>query len=700
MALTAKQRKFWDKEISLNEDLAKAKVKQARNLLDRYDLRYKEKIRDITEEEAIKVPVFYQVVQQTIASIAFNYPKLFFTIEDDEGQGAPVSDILERAASSWLRLANARPHVHQAIFDALFMGTGWLRMDYNPPGDDMIAPYIANDSMAEDLVAVNRVDPAMVYVDPQCPPHILGHARYIIETMWVPLKQLKDDPDIEHKREIKATQVDENDELGFGDSMQARGDTAQQEALRQSVLNGENVKVRRIHDRMNKRQIMFAEGVKEEIQDIPHPFANMDFPQVMNPFTDPPEPQFDEEGQPVFNLEEGEEGSGFLVEQGFPFVPVKFDHSYDSYNPTSRMEYLKDLQDIVIESVSRQSAVLKRTARQLLVNKGEQSKNPNLADDIRRGDDGELHYVVDINNFKELQYGSVPAEQYGLEDRANMYIQKISAISEIGGQGDSSEKTATEAGLVAAASSMLREWMEARVGFAYEQIVRNAFQIMGDPRYEPEFFKVNVAGNQEQQLSRALRNADFHWNFRVAVQAGSTRPLFEQLEMGKALEFFDRAYGLPEFNNEALAKFLTSTYEIADPEAVLNPDVNEEAQQAIFLENNMILTTGQDPGVVPGQDHDAHLQGHPQYQEDPTYVAQFQAAQQGSLDSQQWVQGIDQLFQQHMAAHEAEKQAAISGATSPNEVSAPILGLNSRVNQNAQLLSQEVQNDVADIGGQ
>jgi hypothetical protein len=332
-----------------------------------------------------------------------------------------------------------------------------------------------------------------------------------------------------------------------------------------------------------------------------------------------------------------------------------------------------------------------------LVNKAELLNNPNLPDNVRRGDDGEIHSVIDVNNFKELQYGSVPAEQYGLEDRANMYIQKVSAISEIGGQGDSSQKTATEAGLVAAASSMLREWMEARVGFTYENLVRNAFQIMGDPRYEPETFKVNVAGNKDQQLSRALKNADFLWNFRVHVQAGSTRPLFEQLEMGKALEFFDRAYGLPEFNNEALAKYLTSAYEIADPEAVLNPDINEEAQQLIALENNMMLTQGQDPGVAPALDHGAHLQGHPQYQEDPSYQEQVQASQQGSLDAQQWVEGIDGLFQQHMAAHEQAMQEGEQAAVAPNEVGAPILGLNSRVNQNAQLLSQEVQNDTEEL---
>ena len=686
---TKKQVKFWRKEMEVCDTLYKGRVKQWTNLLDRYDLRYTEKIRDIDDSEAVRVPMFYQVVQQTIASIAFNYPKLFFTVEDDEGEGARVGDVLERAAYSWMRLANVKPHVHQAIFDALCTGVGWLRMDYNPPGDDMIAPYVANDSMSEDLVAINRVSPAYVHVDPLCPPHQLGHARYIMETMWLPLEYLKKDDNIQHRREIKATASAEREELGYGDTYENRSDSGEMAAVRDAVLNGEMVKVRRIHDRMNRKQIMFAEGVDEAIQEIDHPFVKMVFPQAVNMFG---EPIFDEEETPVLDFENGEIGTGFLTEQGFPFVPIRFDHSFNSFYPTPRMEYLKDLQDLVVESMSRQSAILKRSARQGLVAEVETQKNPNLIDNLRRGDDGEWHTVLDPGNLRELNYGGVPGEQYTVEDRAIMHIQMVSALSDIGGDGRNVQ-TATEAGLVAAAASILREWMEVRVSDAYEGIVRNAFQIMGDPRYEPESFSINVAPNGKGRLTRALRNADFLWNYRIHVQAGSTRPLFEQLQQGKAIDFVDRAYNMPEFDKMEVAKFMTASYEVADPELLLNADVNEEAQRAVELENEVMVNQLQDPGVVPGQDHQAHMEAHGNYQMHPMY-------QQLAADPMQAqrIQMIDQVVAQHIGAHQQSGDQTTQQATAP-QASQPLMGLRSRINQNAQNLSQEVRAETMEVTG-
>ena len=46
MALSKKQVKFWRKEMEVCDTLYKGRVKQWTNLLDRYDLRYTEKIRE------------------------------------------------------------------------------------------------------------------------------------------------------------------------------------------------------------------------------------------------------------------------------------------------------------------------------------------------------------------------------------------------------------------------------------------------------------------------------------------------------------------------------------------------------------------------------------------------------------------------------------------------------------------------------
>lgn len=685
------------------DDLYKQRMKQWQTLVDLHNLEFDEKIRDLDASEMIRVPVFYTVARQLIAAIAFNYPKLFFTVEDDEGEGFPISDILERASSAFLRAANVKPHVHQAIFDALFCGVGWLRVDYNPPGDDLIPPYVANDSMAEDLACVSRVPPGFVNIDPQCPPHMLGHARYIRERLWVPLKQLKDDANISHRREIKATSVNEKDDLVFGEPQRVASETDEQKAVRESVDNGDFVLVDRIHDRMNRRQIMFAEGVEDPIQDIDHPFAKMHFTQRVDLLG---APMFAEDGEtPMLDLESGQPAAGWLVESGFPFIPLKFDMSNHSFYPTPQLELIKDLQGAIVESMSRQSAMLKRSARQALVRESEAQANPELVDRLRKGNDGEFHIVQDPDSaMREIGWGSVPGEQYALQDRAQQLVDMVTQVNDLS-EGGAGSRTATEAGLMAAASSINREWMESAVANAYETVVRNAFQIMGDSRYTPEDFVVNVAPDGAQRLTRALQTADFLWNYRVHVQTGSTRPLFEQLQRSQAIDFYDRARNSPNFDPMELDKFLASAYEIADPEKLLVDDMNEEADRAVQLEHDYMFTRMQDPGVFEGQDHQAHMQGHQTYQELPQYQQLLVSAQARDLGGNylnpqavQQVQFIDQLVQGHIQAHgqtlqqEQENIGAPSAAASgPAQTT-----LQGQVQSNAQRISNQVAADTAE----
>jgi len=704
MALSKRQVTFWRREMEVLDDLYKQRMKQWQNLVDLHNLEFDQQIRDLDVSEMIRVPVFYTVCRQLIAAIAFNYPKLFVTVEDDEGEGFPISDILERASSAFLRLANVKPHVHQAIFDALPCGIGWLRVDYNPPGDDLIPPYVANDSMAEDLVCVSRVPPGFVHVDPQCPPHMIGHARYIRERMWVPLKQLKDDDNISHRREIKATSVNDKDDLVFGEPQRERSETDEQKAVRESVDNGDFVLVDRIHDRMNRRQIMFADGVEEPIQDIEHPFAKMHFDQRVDILG---APMFAEDGEtPVLDLENGQPAAGWLVEHGLPFIPLKFDMSVNSYYPVPQLELIKDLQGAIVESMSRQSAMLKRSARQALVRESEAQANPELVDRLRKGNDGEFHVVQDPDSaMREIGWGSVPGEQYALQDRAQQLVDMVTQVNDLSQGGAEDARTATEAGLIAAAASINREWMESAVATAYETVVRNAFQIMGDPRYTPEDFTVNVAPDGAQRLTRALQTADFLWNYRINVQAGSTRPLFEQLQRSQAVDFYDRARNSPNFDAMELDKFLASAYEIADPEKLLVDDMNEEANRAVQLEHDFMFTRLQDPGVFEGQDHQAHMQGHQMYQELPQYQQLLVSAQARDLagnylnpQAVQQVQLIDQLVQGHIQGHQQALQQEQENIGAPSAApSGPAqTTLQGQVQSNAQNISNQVAADTAE----
>ena len=129
MALNKKQVEFWRNEMTMLDKLYQDRMTEWQKSIDLYNNKFDKRIRDLDASEMIKIPRFYPLVRQIIATVAFNYPRMYFTVEDDEGAGQEVSDIMERASSAFLRLAQVKPHVHQAIFDSLACGIGWLRID-------------------------------------------------------------------------------------------------------------------------------------------------------------------------------------------------------------------------------------------------------------------------------------------------------------------------------------------------------------------------------------------------------------------------------------------------------------------------------------------------------------------------------------------------------------------------------------------
>ena len=680
--------------------LYRDRMREWQRLTDLYDLKFDDRIRDLEPQDIVRISRFYPVVRQIISTIAFRYPKQFFIIEDEGGE--EVAQILERASSAFMNLANVKDHVHQAIFDSLFCGVGWLRLDYNPPGDDMIAPYVTNDDMADDMVSVCRVPPGFVHVDPTAAPHRLGTARYIRERMWVPLKFLKDDPEIQHKRQLKRSSVGDEDELAFGEVMGSQGgDSEELQALKESVDNGEFVLVDRIHDRINRKLIMFADNVEEPILERDHPFIKMSFPQMVNSIGQLIFEE-DETGQltePVLDIGAGMPAQGFLTENGFPFVPIKFDMNASSYYPQPQMAYLEDIQNGIIEQVSRRSDLLKRTARQGVVSEAEVLANPDLLERLRRGRDGEFQIMQDINNIKEFNFASVPADLYRHEQSLLAYEDQIAAVQPpTAGESD----TATEAAVVAASAQLNGNWMEAKVAEAYELVVRNAFQIMGDPRYTPENFVVNVAPEGEGMLVRALRNSDFLWNFRIYTRVGSTQPLYEQLEQDRFLAFWDRAAGRPNFDQMELDKAMAQAFDIVDVEKLMVSDTNVEAQRAAQLENDRFMQ-GVDTDVLAEQDHMTHAETHATYREHPRYQELMQAAQMSNqmgqplnVQAAQQIQQIDQMVIAHVEAHqtalENEQQTAAGrpgGGGDTGTVGAE--DLMGQVQSNAQKTSQAAQ---------
>ena len=106
--------KFWREEMdNVLDPLYKEKRKIWQGTLDLYDLKFDKQIRDLNPDDLVRISRLYPIVRQIIASVAFNYPKVFFEVTDDEAYDLDINIILERQAEAALGLMKAKPHVQQ-----------------------------------------------------------------------------------------------------------------------------------------------------------------------------------------------------------------------------------------------------------------------------------------------------------------------------------------------------------------------------------------------------------------------------------------------------------------------------------------------------------------------------------------------------------------------------------------------------------
>jgi hypothetical protein len=723
--------KFWRSEMAMLDTVYRARMIDWQRLVDEYDLKFAKRIRDLADSELVVSSEFYPLVKQIIATVAMNYPRLAFEVQDDaaygDDMGMDVSDTLERASSSLFEITEARDTVHQAILNGLF-GMGWIRIDLNPVGDDIIPPYVANSPDEEDLVSFTNCGPGAVHVDPLVQPHKLGTARYIREPMYIPIKQLRDDAkrakDAGYNfytlpKDLKASGQPADDDIGFGELMYGGTSSEEQTANKEALEAGEFLRVDRIHDRMERKLLMFMDGVDQPILDRPHPMMRRVFPQRTDargvPMWTTPE-GYDmaaEEpiGDPMLDLETmgkdgdlGEPGVGFLCRHGFPFVNVKFGMHPNSFYPKGELAYVEDLQNVLVESMSRKASLLRRFSRiNIITDRVEKALGPDGVRRLTHAEDGETIVVPDGTTKDDiwvLDMSGIPAGQNDIEDRARFQVDRITKVNEMSAQG-SGDMTATQSALIGAAIEVNRAWMEAKVSGVYVDLCRNAFNVFGDPRYTPENFIENVAPDGKKRLSRALTASDFLWKYRISAQAFSMQPLFEQLQKDKFIEFYDRAIQSPNIDRKELDKQLTAIYITSNPDKFMVKEGNPAEARAAQLENDRIISQQQDPGVLPEQDHQTHAPVHAGYQNHPTYLQIMQRAQQigGNgvpVDPQaaMYIQQVDQLMQAHMAAHqaaEAQAGAQIQGGRRPSAAGAGPRGLQGQVQSNAQEVSNAVE---------
>lgn len=684
--MNEKQVDFWKKSREQCQRYMRPKHEDWRRLLRIYRLDFSRlKGLKLQDEKIARISRFYPLTRQIIAAISFHYPRTFFRVEDNNYEFS--AEILERVTNASFEVMKVKPEVQQAVFDALYCNLGWLKCGVNPPGDkDLVAPYVANDAFQNGMVYWQRISPFNVFIDPLTPPHNLSYARFIMERMLVPYEFVKDDPTLKHRDQIKPLSDDDVKDHLLEDMQETVQDEEEEGSEREAKVAGQYVLLWEIHDRIHKRRIKFAEGVDQPVEDIPHPFLAG-------------KSTFEIDGFGKKHLTGFQPTEGYLVEHGFPYHNIKFDLSDTSLYGKPMMEYVEDEQKIIVESVSRRRDMLKRNSRTILGQRAEQEENPDVGTNIERGRDNEIVWVNDVHNsFSEMPMNAIQPDQLGLESDMRQYEEQVLGVSEMA-MGGGKRMTATQATLMASFGQLNQEWMQSEVAKAYEVIADNTLRIMSDERYTPVNFLVNVKESDQDPVYEAVTADMLRTRFKVHIEAGSMKPLFEELEREDTLALFSSIIQLPEVDRIESIRMLLRTFRVTNMDRLIGPAAHVDATKAAQLENQLMMNN-QPVKVTDGEEHVTHIQTH---QAVPNAPAFQQLAQAQPILAQQ----IIQTLQQHLTEHqEALQQKAQPGAGRPAEgiqsmgdqspmgkVQQQLGQVDSAVRSNAQNISQNVQTD-------
>jgi hypothetical protein len=631
--LKAEEQKYWRDTIKNCEKYYAPKHERWRKLIKIYNLEMQ--VPGMESEFMVKISTFFPLVRKLIASISFNYPKVFLNVDDEPFEYGSM--VLERFANEALDVMDVKPEIHQTIFDVLFCYRGWLKIGYNTANNaEVEAPYVYNDALQEDFTFVKRISPFNLMVDPLVPPNDFGSAQYVIEKMLVPIQFARaDERFAQFKRRLTPVDAADSDSA-LGDMLvnynNGMVDTSEEEdAISEAKRLQKMVLLYEIHDRVNKKRIVFANDVEEPIEDVEHPFL------ARTPITQP------DPFSPSQELLTGEfsEPEGWLTTNGFPYFSMSFDIG-DSFYGVPLMEYVRDSQQLILESVSRRVDLLKKHA-----------------------------------------WGNPPTDQIQIERDAQFYESRIMSVEA------RSSNTATEASINASEAQLNREWMQVAVVDAYEWIIDNALSVMSDQRYTPNEYILNISPEGEPIRLAAIENYWLQGRRRIDIEAGSMLPLIEQLERDDTLGLFDRLIQLPEVDRGEAVKMMIKAFRKVDVDTLLKDDRNADAMKAAQMELMGWLLRGQDPGVQPEEDHQTHLK-----LQSPEVVQQNPQFAQVPPPQQQMVLAV---VQQHAQQHQQflQQQGGAVGSISGTGPQGPD-DLMSQVQSNAQRVASLIKTNAVD----
>ena len=680
---------FWQSTFVNTEKFMEEHHRRWRRLHRQYRLDFNDVV-SLDSSKTRKISQFYPLARQIIASIVFQNPRIFFRVSAP--QKAFQAEIMQRTINNALELSDAKAHVQQMVFDALFAYRGILKTVVNPQGDDdLMPPYVANDTLQNGMVATLRVSPFNFFGDIVTPNHVFGHQRYCYEKMLVPMEFVKADERLQHKADIKPLTADDREDLMLGDwESDQEGEDVERKAQEESRILGEYVLFREVHDRIHKKQYIFAQGVKKPVLEIDHPFLAGETRMAPDPLT----------GEMVATDDFTPRG-GFLVMNGTPYTSLTYDNTPEEFYGLPVMAYAEDTQAGIVESLTRRADGIKRNSRTILGRKGEQANNPDIGDDIDKAQDGKIIWVDDVHNsFSEMTQATPPADQLGLESDYRNYQEQILNVSSLT-SGGGPRRTATQAALEASFGQLNRDWMQGKVAQVYKELAYNYARIISDVRYEPKAFLINVAESENDPVFEAVRGDMMAARFTVEVEAASMKPMFEEIEKEDALALATWLMQFPQVPRNEVLRHVLQSFRVPNMEKFIGDAARIDAQRAAQYEN-LLLMSGQQVRVHPGEQHTTHAEVHKKLPEDPKFQ---QLAQANQMLAQQIMQAIQQHLQEHQEAFQAQAGGG-GGQTQPSgniesiggdgrgtgsplsQVQQTVGSVNSAVRSNAQRISQ------------
>ncbi len=670
---------WWKDQIKTAQAYMRPRHKMWRDLLRRYHLDFPSDT--VHRDQVIRKSSMYPIARQVRASVAFEYPTYTVTTDDDDFVRS--GQLLTSAANKATRLMQVKREVQQQTFDALFCAVGWGKYHYNPPGVNAEPPYVSNDEFHEDFVAYTRINPFNLFIDPLTPPHRLGDARFILERLFVPLEFLRDDDRFEKRALGQVKIVDERH--GDDDILQdleragSLDEAEDERTLAQALHDGKMVELWEVHDRLHGKRLTLSLDATRFLENTLHPFLKVQPVVEQDAFGN----QFQTGFEPT---------GGYLVKGGFAYSPLKIDTSLDGFYPLPSMEYIKDLETMQVEGLTRRHDLTKRYPRVVLANKAELDNNPDLARRVKDARDGEVLGVHDVSAFQEVPWGNPPQDQLNLQAEARQAEEEVLRVSEMAGVH---ARTATEASFAASAGALNREWFKNRVAELYVDIGTNVLRIMGDARYMPDQFVVRVVATEggPQEVQQVLEAAHFLTNFQVTVDAESIQPMAAQRHRDNITALVDRLLPHTDIvDKRHLLELMARQYGITNTEALFVTHGDVVSQKLVQLENQQ-LSQGLDPGVLPDEDHAAHINSHQEaLQQALSQLALPQAAPQQNL--------LRQAFEAHIGAHQqqlGQAAAVLAGGSSAAPEQAGGNSSNnvlSQVRANAQNLHNAAQNQI------